>query len=419
MKKTSRNTARSTGVAIALLALCGAASAQSSVTLFGIVDVGVSYYSLKSQNVGAVNATRPSSITVNQTAMTSGNWVPSRWGFRGTEDLGGGMSAGFWIEQSLNVDDGTQPLYSRRSTISLTGVLGEIRLGRDLSPTFWADTVTDPFLNSGVGANLIGMVNARIAVFTALPGGGLLAGPAGGPANYVFVNNAINYFTPNTLGGFFGQLSMNFSENPDISSQPDSPSKRGQYYAARAGWANNQVDIAASYAVSYALDASPPYATPLTDTKVSTANITATYDLGFMKLYGELSRATNDSRYNLPGAAAASSADYDGAMIGATVPVGPMRIRTSYGYVKYSTDAPAQSLVNQDASISKFSLGVTYNLSKRTLLYATGAWTHINNGQNNPTVIGVPPQTSGTYPAAAGYAPKSAAGYDFGVAHTF
>lgn len=42
-----------------------------------------------------------------------------------------------------------------------------------------------------------------------------------------------------------------------------------------------------------------------------------------------------------------------------------------------------------DASISKFSLGVTYTLSKRTVLYATGAWTRISDGQNNPTVLGV------------------------------
>ena len=411
MKKTS--------VSLALLALGTCACAQSSVTLFGIADVGVSYYSLKSTNVGAVTPARPQSLTLSQTAMSSGNWVPSRWGFRGTEDLGGGLSAGFWIEQSLNVDDGTQPLYSRRSTVSLTGRLGEIRLGRDLSPTFWSDTVTDPFLNSGVGANLIGMVNARLAVFTALPGGGLLAGPAGGPANYIYVNNAINYFTPNSLGGFFAQLSMNFSENPKVSSQPDSPSKRGQYYGGRAGWANDKIDLAASYVVSTALDAQPPLTTPLTDTQISTTNLTATYDFGFMKLYGELSRATNDSRFALPGAAAKSSADYDGAMIGVTVPVGPMRIRSSYGYVKYSTDAPALSVVNQDASISKFSLGLTYNLSKRTVLYATGAWTRIKDGQNNPTVMGVPPQTSGAYAAVAGYAPRSATGYDLGVAHSF
>ncbi|WP_213958753.1 MULTISPECIES: porin [unclassified Variovorax] len=412
MKKTS--------VSLALLALAGAASAQSSLTVFGIVDAGVSYYSMKSDNVGVINAARPASVTLSQTALTSGNYVPSRWGFRGTEDLGGGLAASFWLEQSLNVDDGTQPLSSRRSTVSLSGGFGEIRLGRDVSPTFVADTVTDPFLNTGVGANLIGMVNARLAVFTALPGGGLLAGPTGGPANYIFVNNTIGYFTPNTLGGFFAQAMGSFHENVKSSSQFDSPSKRGQFFGMRVGYANGGLDVSASYGVSTAIDALPPAATPLTDTQVKTANLAATYDFGFMKLAGELSRATNDSKFTLPGAAASTSADYDGAMVGVTVPVGPVRIKSSYGYVKYKPDnAAVPSLVNPDAAISKFSLGLTYNFSRRTLLYATTAFTSIHNGKNNPTVMGVPPQPSGAFAAFAGYAPRSARGYEAGMSHSF
>lgn len=409
MKKTS--------VSLALLAFAGAASAQSSMTLFGVIDAGVSYYRLKSDNVGALTPSRPSSVTLSQTAMTSGNWVPSRWGFRGTEDLGGGTSANFWIEQSLNVDDGSQPLYSRRSTVSLAGVYGELRLGRDVSPTFWSDTIVDPFLNSGVGANLIGMVNARLAVFTALPGGGLLAGPNGGPANYIFLNNAVNYFTPNSLGGFYGQLTANFHENAKTTTQPDSPSQRGQFYGGRLGYTNQKFDVAASYAVSTAIDALMPYTTPLTDTKITTVNLMATYDFGFLKLAGELSRATNDSKYALPGPAASTSVDYDGAMIAATVPIGPLQLKTSYGYVKY--DPNASGLVNPDASVSKFALGATYNLSKRTLLYATGAYTRIKDGRNNPTVLGVPPQPSGAFAALTGYAPRSAMGYDLGIAHSF
>ncbi|MDM0044402.1 porin [Variovorax dokdonensis] len=404
---------------LTLLALANAASAQSSVTVFGIVDVGISRYNLKSDNVGAVTPARPPSTSLKQTAMTSGNWVPSRWGFRGTEDLGGGYSAGFWIEQSLNVDDGGQPLYARRTTVSLAGPFGEFRLGRDLSPTFWADTVTDPFLNSGVGANLIGMVNARLAIFTALPGGGLLAGPNGGPANYIFVNNMVSYFTPNSLGGFYGHLAMNFPENVKNTAVPDTPSKRGQFYGGRVGYANKALDVAVSYAVSTALDAAPPYAVPITDTKISTTNLTTTYDLGFVKLAGELSRATNDSRFALPGAAAQSSADYDGAMLGATVPIGAARLKGSYGYVKYRTDAPGLSPNQQDTVAKKLSLGMTYHLSKRTLLYATGSYIRIDEGQNNANVMGVPPQPTGAFSAATGYAPRSATGYELGVAHTF
>ncbi len=411
MKKTS--------VSIALLALAGTAFGQSSVTLFGIADVGVSYYSLKSDNVGALTAARPPSVTLTQTALTSGNFVPSRFGFRGTEDLGGGMSANFWLEESLNVDDGTQPIYSRRSTVSLAGPYGELRLGRDTTPTFWTDTLTDPFLNAGVGANLIGMVNSRIAIFTALPGGGLLSGPTGGPSNYVFANNTVGYFTPNTLGGFYGQLMANFHENVENSLQPDTPSKRGQITAGRIGYANGKLEVSSSYEVSTAIDAVAPLTSPLTDTKITTINLGATYDLAYVKFYGEISRATVDSRFALPGPAAASSSDYDGAMLGVSAPFGPLRVKATYGYVKYSTDAPALTPINQDASISKFSLGLTYNLSKRTLLYATAAFTRINDGVNNPTVLGVPPLPTGSFATTVAYAPRSATGYDFGISHSF
>jgi predicted porin len=413
MKKTSLSLAL-----LASLGWAGAASAQSSVTLFGIVDTGISYYSMKSNNVG-VNASQAPSVTLSQTAMSSGGFVPARWGFRGTEDLGGGLSAGFWLEQSLNADDGTPPIYSRRSTVSLTGGFGEIRLGRDASPTFVSDTVTDPFLNSGVGANLIGMVNARLAIFTALPGGGLLSGPLGGPSNYVYVNNSVSYLTPNTLGGFFVNAMANFHENVDNSAQFDSPSKRGQFYGARAGYVNNKLDVSASYGVSTAIDALPPYASPLTDTQVKTTNVAATYDFGFMKLAGELSRATNDSKFALPGPASSSSADYDGAMVGVTVPLGPVRIKSTYGYVKYKPDTAVPALVNPDASVSKFSLGMTYNLSRRTLLYATAAFTSIQDGKNNPTVLGVPPQPTSAFAAITGYVPRSARGYEVGVSHFF
>ncbi|MGJ7505971.1 porin [Variovorax sp. GT1P44] len=410
---------KKTLVSLAFLGFAGAALAQSSVTLFGIVDTGVSYYSMKSDNVGAITPARAPSITLSQTAMTSGNFVPSRWGFRGTEDLGGGFAANFWLEYSLNADDGTMPLNARRTTVSLSGPYGEVRLGRDITPTFWVDTVTDPFLNAGVGANLIGMVNARIAVFTALPGGGLLNGPFGGPANYIFANNTIGYFTPATLGGFYGQAMANFAENVNSSLQPDTPSKRGQVTAGRVGYADGKLDVSTSYEVSTAIDAVAPYTSPLTNTKITTVNLGATYDFGYVKLYGEISRATVDSKFALPGAAASSSNDYDGAMVGISAPFGPLRLRASYGYVKFSTDAPLLSAINQDASISKFSLGMTYSLSKRTLLYATAAFANIKNGKSDPMVMGVPPQPTGAFVAAAGYAPASARGYDLGISHSF
>src|SRR5207342_2089914 len=145
----------------------GTPSAQSKVTLFGIVDTGVSSYQNQSQ--GPFGNT----FTVSQTALTNSAYNSSRLGFRGTEDLGGGLAGNFWLEAGVNNDDGTgQPIagfggtvnnsgltFNRRSTVSLSGVIGEVRLGRDYSPTFWNDTVFDPFGTNGVGTNLISTAN--------------------------------------------------------------------------------------------------------------------------------------------------------------------------------------------------------------------------------------------------------------------
>src|SRR3981189_3216121 len=88
-------------VALAALAVAGVASAQSSVTLFGVVDAAVSSYTNKSDTVFG------GSIKTSQTALTNSGYNSSRLGFRGTEDLGGGLAASFWLEAGIGNDDGT------------------------------------------------------------------------------------------------------------------------------------------------------------------------------------------------------------------------------------------------------------------------------------------------------------------------
>ena len=135
---------KKTLIALAVLAAAGAASAQSSVVLFGIVDATIAH--------GSGNVS-------NKTFLTNSGYNSSRLGFRGVEDMGGGMNAGFWLEAGLSNDDGQgagtnsnnqaagsgasvagrQGLtFNRRSTVSLGGSWGEIRLGRDYTPQFWS-----------------------------------------------------------------------------------------------------------------------------------------------------------------------------------------------------------------------------------------------------------------------------------------
>ena len=108
-------------VALAVLsAFAGIASAQTSVTVYGIVDAGV---------------TREDSGLRTFNRLDSGNQSTSRLGFKGTEDLGGGLSAQFLLEQGFSLDNGAvqdsaRTAFNRQAYIGLTGNFGQVRLGR-------------------------------------------------------------------------------------------------------------------------------------------------------------------------------------------------------------------------------------------------------------------------------------------------
>lgn len=114
----------------ALTAFAGAASAQSSVTLYGRVDLSLA------KNIGS-------------DAKNVQNGSGSRLGFRGVEDLGGGMSADFNIEHRFNADDGNSSatrFWHARSTVGLKGGFGRIALGREYTPAFlYAQLIVDPW----------------------------------------------------------------------------------------------------------------------------------------------------------------------------------------------------------------------------------------------------------------------------------
>jgi predicted porin len=366
-------------VALAALAVAGVASAQSSVTLFGVVDASISHYSVK--DVGS------------QTVLGNGGYNSSRLGFRGTEDLGGGLAASFWLEAPLSNDDGSTVgrtfNFSRRSTVSLSGGFGEIRLGRDYTPTFWNDTVFDPFGTNGVGTNIISTIN----------NGGALLG-VGANANYARASNTIGYFLPPNLGGFYGQVQYGLHENvkPDVGFE----SKAGRYVGGRFGYANGPVDVALAYGQSRVV------ATPTGNIDTNTLNLGASYDFGVVKLFGELSRVNNEIEAFGVGTA---DADANGWLLGATVPVGAGLIRVAYSRVKGDVDGLPGSF---EPRASKFALGYVHNLSKRTALYATVARVSNKNAANFTTYPGGNAATS--VPGAPG---ARATGYDFGIRHAF
>ena len=352
-------------IALAVLAASGAAMAQSSVTLFGVVDA-------------AVTRSSASGGAGNRVGLSQGANSASRLGFRGTEDLGGGLAASFWLEGSVGVDDGSAAGYSfdRRSTVSLAGPFGEVRLGRDYSPSFWNITTFDPFGTRGVGQALD------------------IAGP--GVVNPVRNNNTIGYFLPATLGGFYGQVQYGFGSEPVSTALND---KTGRYMGGRVGFANGPLNVAAAYGQTKQIGITngavvPGAATGLAP-DLKQASIGASYDFGIVKplIYASQNKIENAGFNN----------KLNTLLIGATAPLGAGELRASVA--RYD-------LKNSNADANKFAIGYGYNLSKRTQVYTTVARIS-NKGAANYAVGGA--GLAGVAPAAG----RNSTGFDIGVRHSF
>ena len=128
-------------LALAVLgAFAGVASAQSSVQLFGTLDVGGKYL----KNDGRAKQWSEETDGINSSEIR----------FQGIEDLGGGLKAGFNLRSGINPDTGTSntKFWNRRATVSLYSNAGELRLGRDYVPTFWNTAIFDAFGYNGIGS---------------------------------------------------------------------------------------------------------------------------------------------------------------------------------------------------------------------------------------------------------------------------
>lgn len=123
-------------IALAVAGLVsGGAFAQSNVTVYGSFDAGV-------RNVDTVNAAGDSNLTMS----SSGTYNSNRWGFRGSEDMGGGLKARFMLEGDFNSGTGANTLlFGRSAWVGLEGSFGSLDLGRQYTVIFKTIGAYDPF----------------------------------------------------------------------------------------------------------------------------------------------------------------------------------------------------------------------------------------------------------------------------------
>jgi predicted porin len=359
--------------------------AQSSVTLFGIVDVGVQHASQ-----GGVSKTQMSH---------SGN-SSSQLGFKGTEDLGSGMSASFHFEAPIAVQTGNSGglTFTRRSTLDLAGAFGAVRLGRDYTPTFWNHTVYDPFgtVGSGSGADTsLGWNASGANALTAAR-----------------TNNGVSYlynFGANS-GSAVGNQGVTLQATYALPGNTSGTIANGKYTGARLGYNAGPLTLAAAYSESNAATAAQlpapfPAAVagivPAATTTYKESNIAGSYDLGVANLMGKW--GTNNS--------SVAGTKQTFWSIGAKVPAGPGYIPVSFNSVKQNNTA--------GTGADKFAVGYVYPLSPRTALYTTYAKISNKNGGQYAFTGGnggFNPALNGTAAPTAG---ANGTAYDFGIRHTF
>lgn len=338
-----------------LAALSATASAQSSVTLFGIVDANI-----RNVKNGGTSVTSLSNNGVNS----------SRLGFRGVEDLGGGLKAAFWLEHGFNIDTGVVSdatrFWNRRATVSLIGNFGEIRLGRDFTPTYLAFSDFDTFGSNGVGAT------------DKYPGFAL----GTNVATNTRADNEIAYFLPGGLGGFYGTIAAALKEGV-------SPANGGEYVGGRFGYAAGPLNVNVAYGENkVAANASG-------GDKYKIFTVAGSYDFGAVKITGFI----NENKVG-----GLKSQSYQ---IGALVPVGAFTFKAAYNKL----DASGKTAAGVDTGPNDsetFAIGFLYDLSKRTSLY--GTYADVKNKGTAAFTVATPP---------AAVAGQKSQGYEFGIRHRF
>lgn len=332
---------KKTLVALAVLgSIAGVAQAQSSVTVYGVVDVGLAH-----ENNGTDSVTR----------LDSGNWSGSRLGFKGTEDLGGGLSAIFTIESGFNADTGAQAdaarLFNRQAFVGLSGAFGAVKLGRQKNALYANVDTFDPFGNglAGDSARLFSYNGSR-------------------------TDNLITYGY--AANGFRGELQYGLGEIPGDSSA-------GRTAAGFVGYKNGPVDVVLTHQ-------NIKSATDITITQMTLLG--GNYNFGVVKAFAAYAWEKG-------------ALDQRDALVGLTAPVGAAGT-LMVSYIR-KTDKAAD---NADAH--QIAIGYAHALSKRTTLYTS-------YGQlRNDDAAGYKISSNNTLPAAeaAGNTDKL---FNVGIRHSF
>jgi predicted porin len=412
-------------------AFAGSAQAQTSVTLYGIADGDLRF---DHTNLGTLKS------------VDSGGESGSRWGIRGTEDLGGGLKANFIFEQGFQLDDnsvaqgnsgggasagygGTKTyaepsagarLFGRISTVGLSGGFGEVRFGRGYNPIFLNQATADPF-----GAGFVSQVSVLYV------------------NNTIRNDNAIYYDTPR-FAGVQGSFAYQFGESV-ANSNTATPTAPGAATQSKRG--NDRVEAGLNYSAGpiYAGVGYESIKSNLDTYRVRNFDADFTYDFGFIKLHALYWKTRDDNPVTSTIAACSPSGTGNvianfgaggscGAALhesvysgGVTVPFGAWTFMALYGHL---TDRSTYNngLAYGNPKTNMYSAGFRYSLSKRTILYSGFSRLNLKTGAQGQGFAGYAGiadasnaglYTTGNLTNAFGQPNVNPYSYQFGIRHSF
>ena len=333
-------------VALALAGAFASAAQAQSIEMYGIVDMG-----FVQESGGPTGPTSAGTAKGAINKLTSGAQSGTRLGFKGTEDLGGGMKALFVLETGIAADKGgfnqANSAFARQSFVGLQSDMGTVTMGRQYTPYFLTMLVGDPF-----AAGMAGAAQNMLM-----------------PGSNIRMDNAVKYTSP-VFSGFSAEAAYGFGEQVDSVVRSRQLGAFINYSGApvnvRLGYLRKNTDLTTLTAQTK-------------DKEISNWILAANWDIKVAKLFAAITN--NDEGENAltsgPNVkpSRAASKDY---LIGAQIPFNNHTFIASYIYKDGGSGTTGDA--------NQLAFGYTYTMSKRTNLYA--AWGRINNGTSIPLTVG-------------------------------
>lgn len=376
---------------VLLAAAIKVAYAQSSITLYGILDESIQY---------THNATPTGSSEVG---LYSGNVSGDRWGLKGSEDLGGGLKAIFQLEDGFNLNNGKMGTYN--GTTSLFGRQAYVGLQSDSYGTFTAGRQYDPVVDQVQGMTEDNYFGSTFAT----------AGDVDNYDNSSRTNNALKYVSPvfgglqveglYALGGTAGStgsaqtwsFAAAYNSGPLALSAGYFVADNAEATTTRTGWSSTS-DGTFDGPVNSGYDT----AKSINIARVAAQYVAGPYTFG-LSYSNSMYKADAQSAF-------VDTEKYNTGQAFLNYQATPaLLLGLGYSYTRASGDT--------GATYNQISLGADYNLSKRTDVYLVGAWQHASGDQlNSDGTVSSAEASIGSYGVAG---TSSQEMVSFGIRHKF